>query len=220
MKNKLSNSWGEFYDKKYKKSDLLWFTRSYPKYFDYILDSGAKTILEVGVGSGMHTILLSLLGFDIIGIDNNEKILKIVEENNKKFGGKAKFFKMDAFNLDFSPKAFDLVISEGFFEHFGDEEVIKLLKEQLKIGKEVIISIPTIGYPNKDYGNERLLTKENWIEIIKKAFSSKVKIVKIQYDGLRRDIICHSYCQGSFKFLFSPWRWRYKPRLLIIIKET
>lgn len=47
MKNKLSNSWGEFYDKEYKKSDLLWFARFYPEYFDYILGSGAKTIKNI-----------------------------------------------------------------------------------------------------------------------------------------------------------------------------
>ena len=214
-------TWGEFYRREYSKADLLWFTRSYPKYFDYILNSKAKTILEVGVGSGMHTILLSLLGFEITGIDNDEEILERAEKYNQEWGGKAKFLKMDGFDLKFPSKGFDLVISNGLLEHFTDKEVGQLLKEQLRVGKEVVISLPSIGYPNPDFGNERLMKKEKWLGIIKKELPA-VKVLKAEYDDGRGDhILCILYAifiQKNLKFLFSPRRWRYKPQILIVIK--
>ena len=221
MKNFLNKTWGEFYRREYSKADLLRFTHPYPRYFDYILNSKAKTILEVGIGSGMQTILLSLLGFEITGIDNDEEILKRAEKYNREWKGKAKFLKMDAFDLKFPSKSFDLVISEGLLEHFTDKEVGQLLKEQLRVGKEVVISLPSIGYPNPDFGNERLMKKEKWLGIIKRELPA-VRVLKAEYDG---GTVNHIFCilyfifiQKNLKFLFSPWRWRYKPYILIVIK--
>lgn len=206
MKNSSNKTWGEFYQREYSKLDLLRFTRSYPKYFDYILNSKAKTILEVGIGSGMHTILLSLLGFEITGIDNDEEILKRAEKYNQEWGGKAKFLKMDGFNLKFPSKSFDLVISQGLLEHFTDKKVGQLLKEQLRVGKEVVVSLPSIGYPSRDFGDERLMKKEKWLEIIKKELPA-IKVLKAEYDGQRKDHILYSiFIQKNLKFLFSPWR--------------
>ena len=214
-------TWGEFYRREYySKVDLFRFARAYPEYFDYILNSKAKTILEVGIGSGMHTILLSLLGFEITGIDNDEEILKSAKKYNREWGGKAKFLKMDGFDLKFPSKNFDLVISQGLLEHFTDKEIGQLLKQQLRVGKEVVISVPSIGYPNQDYGNERLMKKEKWLDIIKKELPA-VKVLKAEYDGGRVDhILYFIFRQKNLKFLFSPWRWRYKPMILIVVKES
>ena len=214
-KSGTNKTWGEFYRREYTKSDLFRFTRSYLKYFDYILNSKAETILEVGIGSGMHTILLSLLGFEITGIDNDEEILKRAEKYNREWGGKAKILKMDGFDLKFPSKGFDLVISEGLLEHFTDKEIGQLLKEQLRVGKEVAISVPSIGYPNRDFGDERLIKKEKWLDIIKRELPA-IKILKAEYDGFRVDTIPHFILTGK---IFSLWRWRYKPRILIVIKE-
>ncbi len=220
MKKNFNKTWGDFYERNYKKSDLSSFVRSYPNYFDYILNSGAKNILEVGVGSGMHTILLSLLNYEITGIDNDEKILELVKRNNQKFGGKANFLQMDAFNLKFPSKSFDLVISGGLLEHYSDGEIGKLLEEQARAGKEVVISLPSIGYFNKDFGNERLLSKEKWLKIIKRKLNQKIEILKCEYDGWRRETIFHAFREKKLDyFFFPPFRWRFPPQILIVLKE-
>lgn len=212
---KTMRSWDEMYDRQYQKSDLLWFTRSYPKYFDSILNSQAKKILEVGVGSGMHSILLSLLGYEVIGIDNEEEILKIAEKNNSRMGGKVRFLKADAFSLPFESNSFDMVISQGFFEHFQDKEMVSLLSEQLRVGKEVLFSVPSYGYPARDYGNERLMKVSQWKKILEKNFD----LISIEYDGMRFDVLKHFILnKKKLSFLLS-FRWLTKPMIKVLLKS-
>jgi hypothetical protein len=83
--------------------------------------------------------------------------------------GRAKFVYCDAFKLSekFMKNEFDVVYSQGFFEHFSDKKINTLIKEQLIIGKTVIFSVPSNFYPKKDFGNERLLSINEWKEILK-----------------------------------------------------
>ncbi|GAI49981.1 unnamed protein product, partial [marine sediment metagenome] len=53
-----------------------------------------------------------------------------------------------------------------FFEHFDDANIGKLLREQLRVARMVIFSVPTLWYPRRDFGNERLMEKEDWLRIL------------------------------------------------------
>jgi hypothetical protein len=83
--------------------------------------------------------------------------------------GRAKFVYCDVFRLSekFMKDEFDVVFSQGFFEHFDDNEINTLLKEELEVGKVVIFSVPSNFYPRKDFGDERLLSSGDWRKILK-----------------------------------------------------
>ena len=126
----------------------------------------SKAILEVGSGSGALSVFLSHLGYKIISIDRDEGVLNIARQNSAYLNGKVIFQIADAYNLPFNNDSFDLCFSQGFFEHFDDEGIIKLIQEQLRVAKVIIFSVPTFWYPIQDFGDERLMKKEEWLEIL------------------------------------------------------
>ena len=143
--------------------------------------SSGRNILEVATGSGNLSIFLSHLGYNVVSVDNNDSVLKIAQHNNAKFKGGVTFEKADAFNLPFADDSFDVCFSQGLFEHFADDDITKLLREQLRISKKVLFSAPSFWYPRQDFGDERLVRKEDWLRIL-----SEFKLEKVSYYSGRK----------------------------------
>jgi len=140
-----------------------------------------KEILEVGSGSGALSAFLSHLGYKTISIDNDEGVLNIARQNNAYLNGKVTFQKADAYRLPFRDNSFDVCFSQGFFEHFEDKDIKELLKEQLRVAKVVIFSVPTFWYPRQDFGDESLMKKEDWLQIL-----SPFNVEKAVYYGVKK----------------------------------
>ena len=82
-----------------------------------------------------------------------------------------KFEIMSILNLQYKNKSFDVAFSNGVLEHFTDDEIIKILMEEMRIADIVIFGVP-IKYFNDDefmHGDERYLTREEWRTLITKA---------------------------------------------------
>jgi hypothetical protein len=60
------------------------------------------------------------------------------------------------------------VYSQGFFEHFDDASIEALVREQLRVGRRVYISVPNARYGVQDFGNERLLTRAEWDRLLRR----------------------------------------------------
>jgi ubiquinone/menaquinone biosynthesis C-methylase UbiE len=75
---------------------------------------------------------------------------------------------MDAFHLGFPDDFFDAAFSQGFFEHFSEEEIALLLEEQTRVARHVVISVPNHAYRVRDFGNERLLSRQQWEELFER----------------------------------------------------
>lgn len=125
-----------------------------------------KEMLEVGCGNGTHSIFISYFGHDVTSIDNNREVLNIAERNNSLFNGKVAFKEADAFNLPFEDNRFAICFSQGFFEHFNNHNIRDLLREQLRVSHVVIFSVPTCYFGNREFGNERLMSKQDWLNIM------------------------------------------------------
>lgn len=163
--------WGKYYNKIPTLKEYLGNLLTHAEFLEEIIKENPKRILEVGIGTGGMSIFLSHLGYEVIGIDNDRNVLKNAKKLNKKLNGNAKFLYCDAFKLDkkFPKNFFDVVFSQGFFEHFGNEEIKELLNKQLKLAKKaVIFSVPSKYYGQKDFGNERLMSVKEWRKILKK----------------------------------------------------
>jgi len=81
-------------------------------------------ILDIGCGTGRHSIELSKRGYDIVGIDLSESLLKRAKEKASEQNLQIAFEKYDARNLPFFNE-FDLVIMlcEGAFPLMETDEM-------------------------------------------------------------------------------------------------
>lgn len=100
-------------------------------------------ILNVGSGPGWSEFYLASIGYDVTGIDNEPTLVDLARERASLIGVPAKFEVADAFDLSAFESKFDLVFSCGVLEHFDREVTIRLLKEQARCAKYVVIQIPT-----------------------------------------------------------------------------
>ncbi len=57
-------------------------------------------------------------------------------------------------------------MSQGFFEHFQDDEIVALLRQQLRVANHVVFSVPNRAYGRKDRGDERLMTRDEWDAVL------------------------------------------------------
>lgn len=159
-------SWHNFYSAEVSVKDFLSNLQTHAEFIEAIFNERPQKILEVGIGTGGMGLFFSLLGIETVGVDNNDKIIKAAKNLNRKLGGKTTLTNANAFQLPFGNNSFDLIFSQGFLEHFTDQEIIRLLNEQIRVGRKVFFSVPNNFYPQKDFGDERLLSKKDWEKIL------------------------------------------------------
>lgn len=121
-----------------------------------------RRVLEVGAGSGSHSICLSYFHPHVVSVDLSRQLIERCTRHNRRLRGRARFLATDAFNLAFADGAFDVAFSQGFFEHFSDEEIARLLAEQSRVARYVVLSVPNRSYRVQDFGDERLLSRAEW----------------------------------------------------------
>ena len=175
-------------------------------------DKSSK-VLEAGCGSGAFSTFLAGLGYSVIGIDIDPKILKLAEEMsltcNK--ANKPSFIMKSILSLDdFRVDEFNVIFSNGVLEHFLNREIIKTLSEQMRISKYVIFGIPTkyFDVSELEYGNERLLEFSYWRDLIKKSGGMILEEKKCHFKP-PLEIIC------DIKKYFRPY-----PYKIFVIKKT
>lgn len=100
-------------------------------------------ILDVGCGPAWSDLYLSAAGYQVTGIDNEQRLVDIARDLAKRVGSAATFEKGDAFDLSPYYDSFDLAYSCGVLEHFDRDVTIQLLREQARCAKNVLIQIPT-----------------------------------------------------------------------------
>jgi SAM-dependent methyltransferase len=97
-----------------KYYDLLYKDKDYKSEAQFIVDlikkhkPSAKSILNLGCGTGKHDFLLAEAGFEVTGIDLSEQMIEIAKKNNP--SKHCRFFHGDARDLKLTEK-FDVVIS-------------------------------------------------------------------------------------------------------------
>lgn len=136
------------------------------EFLQTIVETGAKKILEVGAGTGTMSIFLSQLGGAVTTLDNDPKIIEQARLVSGQFGGHNDIIMGDAFHLSFPNDSFDLVFHQGLLEHFSDERIHELITEQLRVAPVVLLSVPNNFYPRKDFGDERLMGKKQWEQVL------------------------------------------------------
>ncbi len=113
-----------------------------PLFKKYLLKEGR--ILEAGCGQGIFVNALKELGYDIEGIDFDEKTVEKINKNfpelNIKIG--------DVFNLKYPDNYFSGYVSLGVIEHYEKDwkEPIKEARRVLNSGGILFLAVPHFNY--------------------------------------------------------------------------
>lgn len=162
------NNWAEFYSKQISKEDYDFTQTAHKDYLDAIRSSSKSgIIIDAGVGLGSTIIGISR-NKRILGIDNDPHVLKLAQELNIRENGNVIFLEADIFDESmYKFLNIDVICSQGVLEHLSDEQMVSLLKLQKKHAKKLVHSVPSIKWGRQDYGNERLMTPEEWAFILR-----------------------------------------------------
>lgn len=162
-------------------------------------------VLEVGVGSGAQSALLSRWVERTVTVDNDPRIMQAAMPNLRRFGPGVQVVGADGFRLPFRDGALGVSVSQGLMEHFSDEQIAGLLREQLRVCRSAVFSVPSDRYPRQDVGNERLMPPAEWRRIVEKAVDPARHRVTARY--YRGDLEAFKYsllarrALGSFSVL-------------------
>jgi 2-polyprenyl-3-methyl-5-hydroxy-6-metoxy-1,4-benzoquinol methylase len=136
----------ENYGKKYEDET---FTRGTIGECDFLEkelnENRGLTILDLGCGTGRHSIEMSRRGYQMTGVDLSESMLAKARENAAKAGLEIKFMQGDARNLTFENE-FDVVIMlcEGAFPLMETDEmnyeILENAAKALKAGGKFIFT--------------------------------------------------------------------------------
>ncbi len=160
-------NWKEFYPEAHSLETFAGQLSLHSEFISRIMKEQPKKLLEVGVGRGTFIAFFSLAGVECAGIDSDISIVDKYKTFASSLGLKENVRAGDAFYMPFKDKSFDISISQGFFEHFSDEDIRALMDEQLRVAGKVFFSVPSKFYRVKDFGNERLMTIGEWKSILK-----------------------------------------------------
>jgi hypothetical protein len=109
-------------------------------YINSVLTQNDIKVLELGAGSFRDMANLNSLGVDCWGTDYSNTSVQLAKNQFKKI--KDKIFCSDAFDmLMIEDKEYDATFHNGLWVLFDDDkDILKLVKEQARISKRLIIS--------------------------------------------------------------------------------
>ena len=173
-----NNSWAEYYVG--HKKNFTNIILHYPYLFAILL-CRPRTILEIGCGSGDHSMFLKkrFSKLNICFLDNDEKILDSAKSNYSELITKTYLINiLDKISVQSIP-FFDVIMSQGLMEHFEDSEFIQIIENFRGKSGNFIFSIPSNFYPTYDFGNE-ILRSQTDVSILLS------KIPSISNSGFKR----------------------------------
>jgi ubiquinone/menaquinone biosynthesis C-methylase UbiE len=171
-----SKSWGHFYADSGSQKYYDDHVAIHREFLDEALAQKPRRLLEAGCGSGIMSVYFSKQRIACTAVDRDAEVLAKARESAAKLGGGAvKFMQGDIFRLGFSDGAFDAVFSQGVLEHFDDEMIRKAAKESLRVAPRAWVSVPSGFYNHKDFGDERLLSENEWKKILEPVARVRAK---------------------------------------------
>lgn len=152
-------NWEEFYKKRINSSYQKYFEKKYLPFLEFILKQEENIIFEAGCGIGSISKFLIKENKKCFGIDLDKKMVNLANHNV----GKNIFYQDNLITNKQGISNDTLSITHGVLEHFSDEKIIKSLKSL----PNSIHYVPLDKYKIPSFGDERLLSKEYWIELTK-----------------------------------------------------
>jgi len=162
----LNQDWNQHFNKKVKLQG---------NYFSLIKKNAGnvKPIIEFGTGSGRYAAFFASLGYDSYGVDIDEGMVELARmvSNAISPDNPVKIQKTDIRQMPFDDNFFSVGYSHGVLEHFQDNQIVRMLNEQIRVADSIVFCVPSTYFDNTMVeghviGNERYLTNKKWREII------------------------------------------------------
>lgn len=152
----MENNWKEFYKNRINSTYQNYFEKKYRPFLEYINSQDDLLMLEAGCGIGSVSKYLHKQGKISDGFDLCPYMVDLANKNTD-----TKVFKQgDIFKKS---NNYFLTITHGVLEHFSNEKIIEFIERY----PNSINYVPLDKYITPSFGDERLLSKEYWLELIK-----------------------------------------------------
>src|SRR3954464_13625048 len=89
-------------------------------------------LLDIGCGAGVYSSLLAHHGYQVLGIDEDPRLVALSRITAEYLRAPARFDHGSAFDLSRWYNQFDLVYSLGVVEHFDPDVTVRLVVEQAR----------------------------------------------------------------------------------------
>lgn len=149
MANKIKDSWKSRFYKDVEKHPERVFRdlhKDLPRFVKLLKRAGAKNVLDLGCGTGKHTVALAKGGFRVFGFDLVETAVKVVQDWLKKEWLGAELRVGDMYKkLPYKDNFFDGIISTKVLHHGTLPQIKKLVKELERVmrpGGILMVEVP------------------------------------------------------------------------------
>jgi len=169
-----------------------------PELIKLLKKKGTERILDLGCGSGRHSVYLAKQGFNVYGIDIAKSGIKIAKEWLKEEDLKADLKIRDIYQeLPYPDNFFDAIISTQTLHHARIERIRKLIGEMERILKPKGLIFVTV---------RRALRAKGWKKnkiVIHKWKGWKKKKVKYKIIDYRTYVPIEGDVKGEIHFNFT-----------------
>jgi SAM-dependent methyltransferase len=149
-----NSAWASFFNKHAPVYEENCFTKNTKAEADFIIEvlglSPGMTLLDVGCGTGRHSIELARRGLKVTGIDISRGMLDVARRNAEQAGVQVMWIEADATRFTL-PVAFDAIIClcEGSFGLLGAEDdpieqpltILRNIATALKAGAPALFTV-------------------------------------------------------------------------------
>lgn len=162
------------------------------KYIETIEEYAKKQprprVLEIAAGSAYTSVVVA----DLLRKDGGTVMIsdlspELVHQAESKFGGTGNvyFSVQDSNDITLKISEVDIIIHQGFLEHFEDDQIIDFLKEQGRVARWIIFDVPNSLRNDKtqEFGNERFLHPKEWCELVRRADLTVHKITGRRFNN-------------------------------------
>lgn len=171
---------------------------------EFSFNLSGNTLLELGAGLGITSIVFANSGIEITLLDYSEEAKKKAKEYWKITKLKHKYIVKDLFNYN-PKKRYDIVTSFGLCEHFVGKERYRVLKRHIDLLNEKGIAV--ISAPYK-YGIFYRVTKYLQELTGYWSFGVEVPFSKKEYElfALMNNLDCEIYMSGFYSSIYDLFR--------------
>ena len=191
---RVATNWDRYHKRVRVSQRFLWTVwRAYASLLDGFSFSKPIKIVELGCGTGYHTLQMTRLypATKVTLVDANASVIRDTERRMSFLECEKEFLLRDLFSLDLEER-YDIVHSQGLLEHYTPQEqrqLIRLHRDLLAPGGIAIILVPTPSLTYRFwrgllerlhlwiYSDEVALSRE---EFIRQLEASGLEILKIQ----------------------------------------
>lgn len=161
-----AGDWGAYYADATSVDHFLTNLYHHREFVERLLQLAPERSLEAGCGTAGMSVLLAMAGRRATACDIDDAVLDVARRNAAQWNADLDVVHRDIFKLSAHPDRYDLVFSQGVLEHFGDEQIAELVSESLAVAPTFAFSVPTRYYGHRDFGDERLMTLDEWRAIL------------------------------------------------------